>query len=335
MQRWSHRWARLAQSSAVTSISSWQREPEWPLYYAACCLGASFVVHATGYCLARCGVVFAPPIWEGRTGWRKPMLFGISNALVFVALRAALRSQRLVQRSAAAHAAAWSTLVEVGIITLQAWRDEPSHFNMKTPLDALLYALKLAGVTVLGVLCLAATAGCLLRPSICGPQLEALRCGMSLLSYAVAVGFVQVVYGHSLLSGSITMDAAAESECRHVTAGASGAPCYEVYGLARLKILHFVPLHSTESLLALAWVVQHAGLTEGHAVATVRVAAVGHLLVTLGSTWQAAKGSALSLRGIARLELQTPAAVATVFGLLAILCAFGRAGVAAAASRAE
>ena len=279
--------------------------------------------------------MFAPPVWEGRTGWRKPMLFGISNALVFVALRAALRSQRLIPRSAAAHAAAWSTLVEVGIITLQAWRDEPSHFNVETPLDASLYAVKLVGVTVLGVLCFATTAGCLLRPSIRGPQLEALRCGMSLLSYAVAVGFVQVAYGHSLPSAALTMGVSAESECRHVTAGASGAPCYEVYGLARLKILHFVPLHSTESLLALAWAVQHAGMAEGRAVATVRVAAVGHLLVALGSTWQAAKGSALSLRGIARLELQTPAAVATVFGLLAILCAFGRAGVAAASSRAD
>eukprot|EP00966_Prymnesium_polylepis_P156080 3606313-Prymnesium_polylepis.1 len=119
------------------------------------------------------------------------MLFGISNALIFVVLRQALRSQLLLPREASAHAAAWGTLVEVGVITLQAWRNEPSHFNASTPLDAALYALKLAGVTVLGAVCLGSTAGCLLRPATRGVKLEALRYGLLLVSAAVLIGFAQ------------------------------------------------------------------------------------------------------------------------------------------------
>ena len=48
-----------------------------------------------------------------------------------------------------AQIAAWATLIEVAIITAQAWRGEASHFNTTTPVNAALYVLKLAGAVVL------------------------------------------------------------------------------------------------------------------------------------------------------------------------------------------
>ena len=169
-------WTTAISVAATGSLRSWRHEPEWPLLQAAHWLLFSFVLHAVGYVMAKLEVVFTPPVWEGRTGWRKPMLFGVSNAVIFTALRVALRSQSLVPRGLAAHFAAWSTLLEVGIITLQAWRDEPSHFNTSSVLNTLLYAIKLLGATVLGLVCLASFAGCVLRPTVRGPQLAALRC---------------------------------------------------------------------------------------------------------------------------------------------------------------
>ena len=39
--------------------------------------------------------------------------------------------------------------------------------------------------------------------------------------------------------------------CALATAGAAPrAPCYEAYGRSRVKLLHFMPLHATESALA-------------------------------------------------------------------------------------
>ena len=59
-----------------------------------------------------------------------PTAQGISNAMIFASLRHATRAQRLVSRRMVSHLAAWSTAVEVGIITLQAWRDHPLTADM-------------------------------------------------------------------------------------------------------------------------------------------------------------------------------------------------------------
>ena len=105
-------WFDAARHSAMSELSAWTQESEWPLLCAAKWLMASFVVHALGYAMAKVGGRFgfcAPPIWEGRTGWRKPMLFGVSNAMVFSALREGLRSQTMLPRAAAAHTACMKT----------------------------------------------------------------------------------------------------------------------------------------------------------------------------------------------------------------------------------
>jgi len=328
-------WTTGLWCAASGSLSKWSRAPEWPLLVASRILLASFLIHALGFLLARAGVYFEPTEWEGRTGWRKPMLFGISNAMVFCALAKALGSQRLVPRSVAAHTAAWATIVEVGIITLQAWRGQPSHFNTSTPTNALLYAIKLAGVTVLGAICFATTAGCVLRPAAhAAPNRVALKLGMGLLSVAVAVGFVHVAYGHlqaqvpSPLSAAPMSGGATERVCRRVTAGVHGAPCYEVHGEALIKILHFVPLHSTEPLLVLSWASRRAGLSERQCVAAVRTVAAGLASLTAGSAWQVAHGGKLSLPGLVRLQVLPVAALPIFGGSLAVVVTFVLVAVA-------
>merc|ERR1719506_3248953 len=120
-------WLRRLRRSVRRSLVDWAREPEWPLLWVAAVSFGSFFLHGLGYQLAKHQVgwpspLFREPEWEGRVGWRKPMVFGISTAMVFASLREALRSQDFAPRGALAHLAAWSTAAEVGIITLQAWR---------------------------------------------------------------------------------------------------------------------------------------------------------------------------------------------------------------------
>lgn len=302
----------------LSVLSSWRQEPEWPLLWTASICIISFGVHATCYALARSELgVFQPTSWEGRTGWRKPILFGLSNAVLFVALRQGIRSQQLVPRAVTSHVASWLTLIEVSVITLQAHRGEPSHFNTSTPLNAALYAVKLTGASVLGVACLGVALGCWLRPSgkVHKATRAALQWGFALLSVAVIVGFAQVAYGHSLASFNAASDLRSEHECRLVTAGMHGAACYECRGRARLKILHFVPLHSTEALLALSWAAQRLGLPERESTSVVRRAAAAIGLLTAASGWQVLTGGPLSLQGLARLELEPPAAVLALAGL--------------------
>ncbi|CAE7930392.1 unnamed protein product [Symbiodinium sp. KB8] len=187
--------------------------------------------------------------WEGRVGWRKPIVFGISNAMVFVSLREALRSQDLLPRSLLAHSATWATLVEVAIITLQAWRGVPSHFNTSTMEDASLYVVKLISVGILGVVCFLAALAVHVRPTSTATKAVALQHGFLQLCVSVMVAATQVMQGHFFKESLPNEDAL----CHWATGGVSGSPCYEVRGRAVIKLAHFLPLHVTEVLLMLEW----------------------------------------------------------------------------------
>mmetsp|Transcript_31596 Transcript_31596/g.87162 ORF Transcript_31596/g.87162 Transcript_31596/m.87162 type:complete len:373 (+) Transcript_31596:97-1215(+) len=288
-------WLRRFHEDAVRGLRAWRQEPEWPLLVVGITFFVSFLLHWVGYRLALHQVtwptmaggapIFQPTEWEGRVGWRKPLVFGISNAMIFVSLRQALRAQQHVPRAAAAHTAAWSTAVEVGVITLQAWRGVPSHFNTATALDAALYGVKLVGALLLSATCVAATIGVHVanHREPCGgagrshsrprsaAQALALCQGLNLMCVAAAVGVAQVVYGHFPREARVEETA----RCLEVTAGALGSPCYEIHGEAVVKLAHFLPLHATEVLLLLAWAVDRSPLGKRGAMRLMRAATAG------------------------------------------------------------
>lgn len=307
-----HWWLLRFTCQAKQSVVQWAREPEWPLLATSSIFFLSFVLHWLGYQLAvhRIGwnaPLFAPTQWEGRTGWRKPMIFGISNAMLFISLRIALCAQQRVPRALTSHVAAWSTLVEVAIITLQAWRDVPSHFNTTTELDATLYGVKILGALILSGACVAATFGVLsnarLNASTC--RSVALRHGLLLICFAAAVGLAQALYGHLP-----RLAQAVENEpCRSATAGVAASPCYEVYGQAIVKLAHFLPLHATEVLLALAWALDQTRQSQARSLGQMQIAAVACWGLALLGIYVTAMGINLK---------EPPLVVACVlFGLLA------------------
>src|SRR3954471_6848448 len=76
--------------------------------------------------------------WDGPVSWRKPTTFGLAFGVTlatlvwvtrFVAISAPARRRLLTLFGAAC-------LLEVTVITVQAWRKVPSHFNTTTALDA-------------------------------------------------------------------------------------------------------------------------------------------------------------------------------------------------------
>mmetsp|Transcript_52379 Transcript_52379/g.117544 ORF Transcript_52379/g.117544 Transcript_52379/m.117544 type:complete len:350 (+) Transcript_52379:38-1087(+) len=319
-------WLARSRADVKRGLQDWRGEPEWPLLFGAFVLFGSFLVHWIGYRLALHQIawpfaeapIFRPTRWEGRVGWRKPLVFGISNAMVFCSLREALKSQRLLPRGTLAHAATWPTLVEVAIITLQAWRGVPSHFNISTRLDSLLYLVKLTGVSFLGASCFCITLGVLLRPVSRATKVLALQNGMTMLCVSVMVAAVQVVHGHfykSALPGE-------EALCRWATAGTSSSPCYEIRGRAVVKIAHFLPLHITEILLLLEWMLQtllEAGCKSPFGSRTLHFAASSCWLMSVVGILQVLRGESL-LVGVellysweGRLIFGAAAALAAIF----------------------
>lgn len=307
-------WLKRLRVDVVSSLALWTREPEWPLLVLCAILTVSFLFHWLGYVLAAHQIgwpspLFSPTSWEGRIGWRKPVVFGISNAMVSVTLRQALRAQQLAPRGFVSHLAAWSTAVEVSIITVQAWRDVPSHFNTSTTLDAVLYATKLWGVFLLSIACLLATVGVYLKPSRAAPaQLAALRHGLLLMMLAIVVGFVMVAAGH------LPREAYEEEmlPCLEATAGAAASPCYEIRGQAIVKLAHFLPLHATEVLLLLAWA---ASWTSGKSLFLVRFASWGCWSLAFLGLWTVWVGKSIK-------RPSAGVAIATALSLTPIVTAF-------------
>ncbi|MCH9682699.1 MAG: hypothetical protein K0V04_14785, partial [Deltaproteobacteria bacterium] len=74
--------------------------------------------------------------WAGPVSWRKPIVFGLSGGLTTLSLGWAIGALSATRwRRITTRAFVVAMALEVGLITLQAWRGVASHFNIATPTD--------------------------------------------------------------------------------------------------------------------------------------------------------------------------------------------------------
>jgi hypothetical protein len=183
--------------------------------------------------------------WEGPLSLRKPTTFGLSFGLTlinatfiasFVPLKDRTRTWLL---GLFAVAAALETL----LVSLQAWRGVPSHFNVETSFDAAVaQALAVGGFTIVGIIvALTAAAfrdGTGLRP----PFRLAIRAGLLALVAAQIVGGVMIGAGMRLVFSG-------EPQRAYTTGG-------------WLKPVHAVLMHGILVLPLLAWLASRTGWEE-------------------------------------------------------------------------
>ena len=137
--------------------------------------------------------------WESPTSFRKPALFGISTGLTLWSLLWVCQLLRPGRWSG------WlnplltgSLLLEVGLITLQAWRGEASHFNHRTAFDAAIETTLLVLITAASLAIFWITARCFRAGQLdtVAPQMRlAVQAGMLLLSLSCLFGFVITALG--------------------------------------------------------------------------------------------------------------------------------------------
>ncbi|MFD8808155.1 hypothetical protein [Streptomyces sp. NPDC059597] len=198
--------------------------------------------HATGLLLVLSGlvhlVVFAVDggPWDGPVSWRKPVTFGLSFGVTLMAVVWVTSYVRLGARTRVALLAVFATdcVVEVGGITLQAWRRVPSHLNMETPFDTGVSMMLAVGggvlVAVLGVLAFASFRR---RPGGPAGMALAVRSGFAILLVALASGAAMIARG--------------------VVLTRTGHQAAAYHSTAPLKPLHGVSLHAVLVLPGLAW----------------------------------------------------------------------------------
>ncbi|MFB7503191.1 hypothetical protein [Streptomyces broussonetiae] len=207
--------------------------------------------HTTGMFLVLSGLVHLGVFavdggpWYGPVSWRKPFTFGLSFGLTLIAITWVTSYVRVGDRlrSVLLFVFAADCVVEVGGITLQAWRRVPSHLNMQTPFDtAVSMTLAVGGGVLVVVLTVFAVASFRHRPT--GPT------GMPL---AVRSGFAVLLVG--LASGAAMI-------ARGVVLTRTGHQEAAYHSTAPLKPLHGVSLHAVLVLPLLAWLLSRSSWSD-------------------------------------------------------------------------
>jgi len=207
-----------------------------------------------------------PRPWEGPLSWRKPVTFGVSFGLTLVSITwiaSYLRLRHSTRRWLLGLFAA-DCVLEVGGITLQAWRHVPSHFNTTTTTNSVVaFSLAAGGallIITLGTLALTALRGRIRGP---GSMRLALRAGFALLLAGLGSGVAMIVRGTTLgRSGDLT---AAYSDGGY------------------LKLFHAVTLHAVLVLALLAWYLNRTHRDDHRNTMIVAAAAAAYTLVAAGT----------------------------------------------------
>ena len=199
--------------------------------------------------------------WIGPVSLRKAATFGLSFGLTVASLAWAASFLRLRTRGLVLGVFLVTSVVETALISMQAWRGVPSHFNFETPFDtAVSMALALGGgvLIVVGIVC---TVAAFVGAGGLAPSMAlAVRTGLVVLLVAFGTGAVMVARG--------------------VTEARSGAARLAYDTAGSLKPLHAVAMHVVLVLPALAWLLAHTAWAEERRLRLVWVAVVADAVLT-------------------------------------------------------
>jgi hypothetical protein len=277
--------------SALRDVWTRGRTVERVGYVVGACLLLSGVAHFVVF------LVDGGP-WEGPVSWRKPVTFGLSFGLTLITLVWVTTWIRQGER--ARSVTLWlftaASVMEVGLISLQAWRGVPSHFNSETGFDRVIATSLAVGGGLILVSVLTITVAALRAGSVARPDMRlAVRAGLLLLVVALAFGAAMIVRGISAVR-------AGDADLAYTTAGA-------------FKPIHAVAMHAILVLPGIAWVL---GFTRWTDLLRLRVVQLG----TTGYGLLAVTTGVESVLGVSPFSAPLVVAdVAAIVGLVALVFA--------------
>ncbi len=240
----------------VTQIWHDGRRIERTAYAIGAFLFASGLVHAA-VLLAEGGS------WLGPLSMRKAVTFGLSFGLTLASVAWATSFVRMGPRTRTLLLSALTaaSITETVLVSMQAWRGVPSHFNFETSFDTVVSMTLAGGGGVIIVTVIGFTVAALRDPGPLAPSLRlAVRFGLFVLLVALATGAVMIARG-------VTLSRGGAPELAYTTAGA-------------LKPLHAVAMHAILVLPGLAWLLRFTAWPETHRLRVVRIAVVADAVLT-------------------------------------------------------
>ena len=140
--------------------------------------------------------------WEGPLSLRKPATFGLSFGLTLINVTLIAGFVSLTDRTRAwlLGIFAAACVLETVLVSMQAWRAVPSHFNMETPFDAAVaQTLAFGGLTLVAVIVTLTVAAFRDRAPLPAGVRLATRAGLVALVGAQVVGGLMIATGVRLV----------------------------------------------------------------------------------------------------------------------------------------
>ena len=191
---------------------------------------------------------------------RKPAVFGLSFGITLVTIVWVASFLPLAERTRTALLTIFTaaSVVETALVSLQAWRGVPSHFNVETGFDALVARALAVGGIALVVVIVGLTATAFSRnPGVPISIRVAIQVGFVALCVAMATGATMIARGMMLVF-------AGDPSTAYATGGA-------------LKPTHAVTMHAILVLPLLAWLLSFADWSERDRLRVVLLASAAYL----------------------------------------------------------
>ena len=201
--------------------------------------------------------------WEGPLSLRKAATFGLSFGLTLITLVWVTSWVRLGERSRTILLGAFiaACVFETALVSLQAWRGVPSHFNVETPFDAsIAQALAAGGFALVVIITMLTIASFRTDPKVPLSLRIAIRIGFVILCTSLVVGGLMIGQGMRLVF-------AGDPQAAYATGGS-------------LKPIHAVTMHAILVLPVLAWLLSFTNWTEERRVRVVLLGAAVYVIVT-------------------------------------------------------
>jgi hypothetical protein len=229
------------------------------------------------------GLWLDPRVITGAPAWLKPVKFAASTAIymltmawIFGFLGDWPRVRRIV---------GWTTAVimvlEVGIIDVQAWRGTTSHFNLSTPLNAVLFGVMGLSILVQTLSSVAVAVALWRQPWTDRALGWALRLGLTITIVGACTGALMTRPTAAQLADAQTGHPMTVAGAHTVGApdGGAGLPGtgWSVHH-GDVRVPHFVGLHAMQVLPLLAWITTRRR-GEIQRVRLVMVAAASYVLL--------------------------------------------------------
>jgi hypothetical protein len=233
--------------------------------------------------------------WEGPLSFRKPTTFGLSFGLTLITIVWVASFLALSDRSRSILLGVFTVacVLETALVTLQAWRGVPSHFNIETTFDGLVARTLAAGGFALVAIIVALTLMSFRNnPTVPISLRFAIQIGLIALVGAVVVGALMIAKGMMLVF-------AGHPQAAYATGGT-------------LKPIHAVTMHGILVLPALAWLLSFAQWSERRRLAVVVVAAIGYIVLSVVAAFANAVGVDL-------WRMSTPTVALFVLGALSLV----------------